>query len=179
MFIAALAVFVCTTYAQYPPPPPYPPKPSPPYDGNSGASMSAGSFSSSYYPKPPYGPTYYPEHPAFHEFLYPRRHYSRSSPSSREYYCDYCPRVKLSCKNSPECFKPTVKYLQHHCKAIVTCDSFGEDVQLLTNDNEVLSEGLGISKLIQCKRGKWTAKDIFDSNVRFKGLRCVKTAPNE
>ncbi|VDM64112.1 unnamed protein product [Angiostrongylus costaricensis] len=162
MFIAALAVLVCTIYAQYPPPPPYPPKPSPPYDGNSAASMSASSFSSSYYPKPPYGPTYYPEYSPVHDYV--------------EEYCDYCPRVKLSCKNSEGCFKPKVNYLKHRCKAIVTCDSLDHDedvVKLVTNKENVLSEGLGISKLIQCRHGRWTAKDIHDDLVRFRGLSCL------
>uniref|UniRef100_A0A0K0D655 Uncharacterized protein n=1 Tax=Angiostrongylus cantonensis TaxID=6313 RepID=A0A0K0D655_ANGCA len=142
MFIAALAVLVCTICAQYAPQPPYTPQPSPSYNGSSGVPTPAYSPSSYYYPKPPYESSYYPEYPAPHEFV--------------EYHCDYCPRLKLSCKNSPGCFKPTVKYLEHYCKAVVTCDdSFGEDVQLTTNYGEVLSEGLGISKFILCKRGKW------------------------
>uniref|UniRef100_A0A0K0D8Z8 Uncharacterized protein n=1 Tax=Angiostrongylus cantonensis TaxID=6313 RepID=A0A0K0D8Z8_ANGCA len=120
--------------------------------------MSLSSSSSRYYRKPPYGPAYYPEYfPIFEDV---------------EEYCD-CSRVTSSCKESEECFKPTIKYLKHHCNAIVTCDSMEGNVRLETNKESILSEGVGISKLIQCRRRKWTAKDIHDDVVRFKGLRCL------
>uniref|UniRef100_A0A0K0D8P0 C6 domain-containing protein n=1 Tax=Angiostrongylus cantonensis TaxID=6313 RepID=A0A0K0D8P0_ANGCA len=163
MFIAALAVLVCTIYAQYPPPPPYPPKLIPPYDGNSRASMCPSSSSSSYYLKPPYEPTYYPEY--FPVYV------------PVEEYCDYCPRVTWSCKDSEECFKPTIEYLESHCKAVVSCDSFSGNVLLVANKEDILGEGIRITKLIQCQHGKWTARDVYGDYVKFSGLSCLSNVP--
>ncbi|KAJ1364411.1 hypothetical protein KIN20_024504 [Parelaphostrongylus tenuis] len=181
LLFTALVAVVCTIYAQYPPPPPFPLPPSPIYGGGSGgAPMSPDTSSSSfYYPQPPYGPSHYPDYSSSYDVFYPHDLYPNSYSSSREYECDYCPRVTLSCRNSLGCSRPKIKYLTGLCKAVVSCESFDESMRLTTNKGDVLAEGEGVSKLITCKRGRWTAKNVLGTRSTFRGLRCLTTEPNE
>ncbi|KAK5967661.1 hypothetical protein GCK32_017292 [Trichostrongylus colubriformis] len=94
--------------------------------------------------------------------------------------CYSCKSLKANCddtKRGWECKKPHVTYFStmDGCeKAVLTCKSAGDrSMKIETKNEDVLTEGIGGDKLIKCKNGRWTARDVKNHEVEFRTVRCL------
>ncbi|VDL75340.1 unnamed protein product [Nippostrongylus brasiliensis] len=186
--LALLATLAYVSYAGYNVPPAQDPVPVPVPVYPSYPAQQPPQYQPPQYEPPQYQPPrpiymkplYLPELPAPPQFLYPRRHHhhhrhSRSDSRSHE---DHRPRPDddrkcrnvRTCEHDAKCVEPL--FWKSGKTLEVSCPQ--GYFKLYANGNEILSEGVGVSKVLTCNRNRWSTQDIHGDFITVRSIGCTK-----
>ncbi|EYC33826.1 hypothetical protein Y032_0001g112 [Ancylostoma ceylanicum] len=172
--LATLAVVIAVVYSygvpQAPPPPPqYNPAPAPQY-------------------VPPPQPVYRPI-PWYPVYWWNDYYWDSWESSEHDHHHHHHDEDRPSCRNlwttcegwlnKSQCRQADISYYyEKNCKkAVIKCNNYGRQMQLVTGDGVFLAAGTPVTKVATCNgRGGWKAETPDNRVVYFDAVRCVTMA---